>query len=210
MEGFDDLEKRLDAFVPAQGYRHDQYIAMCIREALAAAKEGNFGVGAVLVHNGQVVQKGHNHVFHPYFQSDRHAEMDVITTVEQKRKGNHLMHKGYTLYTSVEPCTMCFARLITAGVGQVYYAADDSEGGMVHLAGNLPSAWKGILAGSGATFEAASCSPGLKELAMDVFLTTVRQLDKSLAQTQGDSKTLESSITPPLPPANEKVRKGFA
>jgi len=195
MGGFESLEKRLESFVPRLStarklgaFRHDKYITMCIEEALAAAREGNFGVGAVLVYNGQVVQAGHNHVFHPYFQSDRHAEMEVMTAVEQQRKGNHKMHKGYTLYTSVEPCTMCFARLITAGITKVFYAADDSEGGMVHLSDNLPNAWQAILAGGGAKFASASCSPELKELAMDVFLTTVRQLDKSLAADGTDSK----------------------
>ncbi|MBW2618987.1 MAG: hypothetical protein JRC92_08945 [Deltaproteobacteria bacterium] len=42
---------------------------------------------------------------------------------------------------------MCFqrlARIITAGAPKVFYLAQDTQGGMVHLFENLPPVWKKI------------------------------------------------------------------
>src|SRR5579864_9473013 len=56
----------------------DAYAWLTCTLALEGVARDNFGVGAILVDaGGQVVAQGHNQVFHPYFRSDRHAEMVV-------------------------------------------------------------------------------------------------------------------------------------
>ena len=62
----DKLERKVKTLVPNPHYPHDKFVIITLHEAIAAAKEGNFGVGAVLVReNGEVIQRGHNHVFNP-------------------------------------------------------------------------------------------------------------------------------------------------
>ena len=62
----------------------DGLILETVREALAAAREGNFGIGAVIVDpNGEIICSGHNQVFHPRFRSDGHAEMVVMSRFEE-------------------------------------------------------------------------------------------------------------------------------
>ena len=39
----DELEKRLQAYVPDPKYPHDRFSIIAIEEAIAAAREGNFG-----------------------------------------------------------------------------------------------------------------------------------------------------------------------
>jgi tRNA(Arg) A34 adenosine deaminase TadA len=36
---------------------------------------------------------------------------------------------------------MCLARILTSGIPEVYYAAEDIEGGMAHLKENMPKVW---------------------------------------------------------------------
>src|SRR4030065_1597866 len=165
-----ELEKKVKSFIPKREYRNDKFMVITLQEAIAAAKEGNFGVGAVLVReNGEIVQRGHNHVFKPYFRSDLHAEMDVMTKFEERFKEVENL-KGFILYTSLEPCPMCLARLISSGVRKIYYAARDKDGGMVHRLKHMSPVW--IELAQRQEFALAQCSPELRDIALQIFLTT--------------------------------------
>lgn len=177
MNVLDTIERQLKAFVPDHEHPDDDVAMICIGEAIEAARDGNFGVGAVLVDpEGDVVITAHNQVFHPFFRSDMHAEMGVVSFFETNRRNVSL--RDHTLFTSLEPCPMCMARLITAGCGRVVYVAEDSRGGMVHLAGQLPPAWQEIA--SRIQFERANCSENLRYLAQSTFLVNVERLDRAL------------------------------
>jgi cytosine deaminase len=175
-----ELEKKVKALVPDPNYPDDSYIIITLQEAIAAAKEGNFAVGAVLVReDGEVVERGHNRVFSPHFRSDLHAEMDVMTRFEEHHPETKSM-EDFILYTSLEPCPMCFARLITSGVRRVYYASADEHGGMVHKLGQMPPAW--IELASRQKFAKARCSPQLSDLAFRIFLTTAAENNRKLQE----------------------------
>jgi tRNA(adenine34) deaminase len=166
------VEQKLRSMRPDPGWAHDAYVMAAIEEAILAVKEGNFGVGAVIVDpEGNIVQRGHNRVFTPYFRSDLHAEMDAMTHFEERFKSLNSM-AAYTLITSLEPCPMCLARLITARIGKVFYAAQDSEGGMVRRLQSLSPVWVELAVRQ--VFDQAQCSPALRELALQVVLTTAQ------------------------------------
>ena len=173
-----ELEKKVKSFIPNPKYPHDKFIIITLHEAIVAAKEGNFGVGAVLVReNGEIIQRGHNHVFEPYFRSDLHAEMEVMTKFEECFKDIENL-KEFILFSSLEPCPMCFARLITSGVKKVYYAAIDKNGGMVHRSEDMPPEWKELAQRQ--EFALAQCSPELRDIALQIFLSTVNENDRKL------------------------------
>jgi cytosine deaminase len=179
--GLERLERRIKAaFAAPEGPSHDRFILMTLTEALTSAKEGNFGVGAVLVaDDGEVIQKGRNRVFSPFFRSDRHAEMDVLTSFEERFKSTRTLGDA-VLFSSLEPCPMCLTRLITCGVGKVYYGARDEPGGMVTRMADLPPEW--IHLAEGRIFVMADCSPELSRLALDVFQATVDRNDQRLKE----------------------------
>ena len=176
----EDLDTIVRSLVPNPEYSHDPFVIAALEEAVAAAKEGNFGVGAVLVDpNGNVIVRGHNHVFHPHFRSDIHAEMDVMTKFEDTYKEVTSL-KGYTLVTSLEPCPMCLTRLITSGVDKVYHAAEDIESGMVSRLTQLTPVWVGLAEEQ--EFAPAHCSPELSDFALNIFLATATVNTKRLQQ----------------------------
>lgn len=180
----DELERKVRSCVPNLKYPHDEYVIITLHEAIAAAKEGNFGVGAVLVRkNGEIVQRGHNHVFNPYFRSDLHAEMDVMTKFEKQFKDVDTL-KGFTLFSSLEPCPMCFSRLITSGVERVYYAAIDEDGGMVERFEYMPPEWKELARRQ--EFALAQCSLELTDIALQIFLSTVNENGIKLQNRRGE------------------------
>src|SRR5512136_2533373 len=86
----DELEKRILAYVPDARFPDDPFVLATVQEALAGFKESNGGVGACLVREstGEIVERGHNRQYEPYFRSDLHAEMDLLTRYEERIKAS--------------------------------------------------------------------------------------------------------------------------
>jgi tRNA(adenine34) deaminase len=175
----DSVEKAVFSFAPDPHYPHDPFILVTLKEAITAKREkSGGGVGACLVREstGEIVARGRNRQYAPYFRSDMHAKMDLISQYEDRmrvvrsrdtRSYNPRRMDGLVLYSSVEPCPMCLARIINSGLKKAFYVAPDSQGGMVHRINDLPPFWRdGAL---GRTYAEASCSPALKELASRLF-----------------------------------------
>jgi len=78
--------------------------------------------GAEIVHSksGQRLMRAHNAVAVENDPS-AHAEVRTIRLACKKLKGFSL--KGYTLYTTCEPCPMCMADALWAGLDRVVYGA---------------------------------------------------------------------------------------
>src|SRR5262249_35070084 len=147
-------------------------------EALAAARMGNYGVGALLIDpGGEILERGRNTVFFPHFRSDLHAEMVVMTAFEQRHPPVEKM-RGYTLLSSVEPCAMCLARLLIAGVQTVKFLAYDDLGGMVNQRHSFPTAWRRLWQRQ--EFIQADVGASLRQFALDVFLLNLESCRQKL------------------------------
>ena len=173
----EDLEARFVTVSAERTHHRDQHLGIvACTEALAAAKTGNYGVGAVLVDpKGEIVEQGRNTVFFPHFRSDLHAEMVVMNAFEERHPTADNM-RGYTLMVSLEPCPMCLARLLVAGVQTVKFLAYDELAGMVNQRHHFPTAWNRLWQRQ--EFIQADVSESLREFALDVFflnLETCRQ-----------------------------------
>jgi tRNA(Arg) A34 adenosine deaminase TadA len=175
----------LESFTPNSVLSDDLFAWETCKLALQAVESGNFGIGSIIVDvHGEIVARGYNQVFHPYFRSDRHGEMVAMEKFEDRYREVTTM-KSYTLYTSLESCPMCMARLITSGCGKVIHIADDPLGGMVHLKNNLPPVW--IELAQRQTFSKASCSVELEQAAQQIFMLNVDELNAFLRQRSEES-----------------------
>lgn len=163
----EQLEERINSYVTNQQFPHDRFVKVCVEESVAAIKEGNFGVGGCLVKDGEVIIRGHNQMFNPYFRSDLHAEMNVMTMFEDRYKNTPNMDE-YSLFTSLEPCPMCTVRLITCGVGKVFYAGLDVESGMMAALDRLTPVWVELARRQ--EFAEANCSRELKDMCHQAWL----------------------------------------
>lgn len=171
------LLQAIEAYKPDSNYHDDAFVLAAVKEAVQGWREHNGGIGACLVREdtGEIVERAHNSQYVPYFRSDLHAEMQLMDRYEDRlqlsrsepARGKLRDLKGLALYTSVEPCPMCLARLINAGVKKIYYAAPDEQGGMVRYMEALPPYWKQMAAGM--TVEPARSSPALNAMAKGLF-----------------------------------------
>lgn len=159
-------------------YPEDPYAWLTCILALAGVASGNFGIGCVLVDGDyNIVGQGHNQVHKPHFRSDLHAEMVVMNKFEDEHKDLDNL-RNYTLFTSLESCPMCMARLISSGVKTVLHVSPDERGGMVHKMNDLPEVWPEIARRQ--IFDQAKCSSDLIDAALQIFLLNVEELDNKL------------------------------
>ena len=110
-----------------------------MHEALNLAKQGaehgEVPVGAILVHNQQMIGQGFNE---PIGRHDATAHAEIIALRDAcRRLNNYRLPLQTTLYVTLEPCTMCIGALIHARVDRLIYAASEPRAGMVGSQMNL-------------------------------------------------------------------------
>ncbi len=175
-----DLVAKFLSIKPAVERPHDRFVRIAIEQAFLGANLGNFAVGAVITDkNGRVIQRGHSRVLRPYLRTDMHAEMHAVGCLEERyrfrsQQAVNEKLKGSKLFSSLEPCPMCLSRLILSGVSEVYYAADELKGGMVHLVQQMPEIWQQIAGDRGKVFAKADCSPELESFARELFIRSAQ------------------------------------
>ena len=94
--------------------RHEHFMRLCLEIGVEADKEGNMGVGSVIVQGDRIVGRGRNQIKtanSPLI----HAETDAIADA-CKTLGTHDL-SGMTLYTTMEPCPMCAGAILQAKIG---------------------------------------------------------------------------------------------
>ena len=114
------------------GDDHGFFMGEALREAETAAERGEVPIGAVVVHEGRVIGRGHNQT-EMLRDATAHAEMLALTQAAEAL-GNWRL-TGATLYCTVEPCTMCCGAMVLSRVERlVYGAADPKFGAVVSIA----------------------------------------------------------------------------
>ncbi|MHC4713457.1 MAG: nucleoside deaminase, partial [Planctomycetota bacterium] len=103
-----------------------EYMRMALREAEAAAAEGEVPVGAIIVKDGRVIGRAHN-MRETLKDPTAHAEMIALTQAAEAFSAWRL--DGATVYVTLEPCTMCAGALVLARVTRLVYGAADPKAG---------------------------------------------------------------------------------
>jgi tRNA(adenine34) deaminase len=104
-----------------------------MKEALQCARRAlevnEVPVGAVVVHDGEIVGRGFNRNIHDHDPS-AHAEMIALREAGAAL-GNHRLG-ACDLFATIEPCAMCAGALVHARIRRLVYGADDPKAGAVH------------------------------------------------------------------------------
>lgn len=104
------------------------FMRLALAEAQLAADLGEVPVGAVLVHQGQVIGRGFNQPISSHDPS-AHAEMVALRQAALAH-GNYRL-ANTTLYVTLEPCTMCAGLLIHSRVSRLVFGASEPKAGAV-------------------------------------------------------------------------------
>ena len=102
------------------------YKSEALKEAQKAFDEDEVPVGAVIVHEGKIIARGHNQV-ERLKDPTAHAEIIAITSA-----ANYLGTKWLSeasLYVTIEPCSMCAGALVLARIKNLCFGASDPKTG---------------------------------------------------------------------------------
>ena len=99
---------------------------LALREAENALAHDDVPVGAVLVHDGEVIGAGHNE---RELREDPTAHAELIAIREGARHLGSWRLLDTVLYVTLEPCAMCAGAIVLGRVPRVVYAADDPKAG---------------------------------------------------------------------------------
>lgn len=104
-----------------------------MRQALALAKQGaavgEVPVGAVIVHDNQLIGEGFNA---PIQQSDATAHAEIVALrAACNHLNNYRLPPNSTIFVTLEPCTMCIGALIHARASRLVFATFEPRAGMV-------------------------------------------------------------------------------
>ncbi len=94
----------------------------CMREAIRSAREGiahgQSPFGACIECNGEIIASAHNQVF---AGCDSTAHAEIIAIREAQARLQRIELSGCTIYTTTEPCPMCFAACHWAKLERIVY-----------------------------------------------------------------------------------------
>ncbi len=96
-------------------------------EARAAEAAGEVPVGAIIASaSGELIARGNNRVLRTS-DPTAHAEIVALRAAGELLQNYRLL--GCTLYSTLEPCSMCAGAILHARISRLVYAAADPKAG---------------------------------------------------------------------------------
>jgi tRNA(adenine34) deaminase len=108
--------------------RDEYFMRLALREAERAAEHDDVPIGAVVVHEGEVVAAAANE---RELRGDptAHAEVLALRDAAARAGDGWRMPADAVLYVTLEPCAMCAGAIVLARVPRVVFAAWDPKAG---------------------------------------------------------------------------------
>ena len=111
-----------------------QYMHLAIKQAWIAEENGDAPIGAVIVHQNQIIAKAYNQR-EQLKDPTAHAEIIALTQAAAALQTWRL--NDCTIYVTLEPCTMCAGALVLARIDRLVYGCDDPKTGAVKSLYNI-------------------------------------------------------------------------
>jgi tRNA(adenine34) deaminase len=99
---------------------------LALREADRALAHDDIPVGAVVVHDGEVIGTGHNE---RELRADPTAHAEMIALREAARRLGAWRVLESVLYVTLEPCAMCAGAIVLSRIPRVVFGTTDPKAG---------------------------------------------------------------------------------
>ena len=105
---------------------HKKYMEMALEEARKAYELDETPIGAIIVHNGEVIAKACNRR-----NTDKNslAHAEVMAIDEACKYIGDWRLEECTIYITLEPCPMCAGAIVQARIPKVVYGASSPKAG---------------------------------------------------------------------------------
>lgn len=91
---------------------------LAISKAEAGVRKGQSPFGSVIARNGEIISCEHNRVWET---TDPTAHAEIIAIRKAAENTGSIDLSGCTIYTTCEPCPMCFASIHWARISKIVY-----------------------------------------------------------------------------------------
>ena len=98
----------------------ERFMRRAIAEARKGISTGNTPFGACVVRNGSLVASAHNRV---WIDVDITAHAEIVALRKACEKLGVVDLDGCVLYSTCEPCPMCFSAIHWANISKIIYGA---------------------------------------------------------------------------------------
>ena len=106
--------------------RDEYYMRLALREAERALDHDDVPIGAVMVHDGEVIAAARNE---RELRRDPTAHAEVLALREAAARLDSWRLLDTVLYVTLEPCAMCAGAIVLARVPRLVYGTDDPKAG---------------------------------------------------------------------------------
>ena len=103
----------------------EEFMRLAFAKAREGIEKGQLPFGAVIVNGDKVISSAHNTIYEDT-SIISHAETNAI--VDACQKTGRIDLSGYTLYSTCEPCPMCFGACVLANISRLVYSARLGDG----------------------------------------------------------------------------------
>src|SRR6187455_2576855 len=93
----------------------DAFLEAAIEEAKKGLAAGGIPIGSVLVHDGQIIGRGHNRRVQ-HGSVIHHAEMNCLEDAGRQKAD---VYQRCTIYSTLSPCPMCSGAILLYGIPRV-------------------------------------------------------------------------------------------
>lgn len=111
--------------LPVEG-DDERYMSMALEQAAMAAAANEVPIGAVVVHEGEVIARAHNR---RELDENPSAHAEFSAMLEAARILGRWRLTGCTVYVTLEPCLMCAGLMVNGRIDRCVYGAPDPKGG---------------------------------------------------------------------------------
>ncbi|MGI6120439.1 MAG: tRNA adenosine(34) deaminase TadA [Desulfosporosinus sp.] len=105
---------------------HQDWMRVALTQAQIAFEQGEVPIGAVIVHNGQVIALAHNEKEQ---RNDPTAHAEILAIQRAAKVLERWRLTDAVLYVTLEPCPMCAGAIIQSRLKQIVYGSADIKGG---------------------------------------------------------------------------------
>lgn len=124
INAFKRLIFNLQFYTMIQPFDDSYFMKQALNEANMAFDKDEVPIGAVIVHNQQIIARAHN-LSETLNDVTAHAEMQAFTAAADFLGGKYL--HDCTLYVTLEPCIMCTGASYWTQLSKVVYGASDER-----------------------------------------------------------------------------------
>ena len=104
----------------------EEFMKLAIEKAKEGVDKGQTPFGACIVKDGNIVSCEHNRV---WWNTDITAHAEIVAIRDACNKLNTIDLSGCTIYSTTEPCPMCYSAIHWAKISKIIYGTriEDAE-----------------------------------------------------------------------------------